>query len=171
VKKEKILITVKTYPTPSSKYDELVCTAGLREDGSWARIYPIEFRKLSYADQYKRYDWVEVLLERRTSDFRSESFRPKSDVKVVGHVDTADRWRERRNLVLKKAKVYTNLTALINDSKKPKYISLAVFKPTRVIDFTWELVDREWSRQDALSLIQGNLFESNSDFKPVRTLP
>jgi hypothetical protein len=34
----KVLITVKTYPTISVKYDELVCTAGFREDGSWVRI-------------------------------------------------------------------------------------------------------------------------------------
>jgi len=33
----KILITVKTYPTLSEKYDELVCTAGFREDGSWTK--------------------------------------------------------------------------------------------------------------------------------------
>jgi hypothetical protein len=30
-----VLITVKTYPTISVKYDDLVCTAGFREDGSW----------------------------------------------------------------------------------------------------------------------------------------
>jgi hypothetical protein len=30
----KILITVKTYPTLSSRYDELVCTAGFLEDGT-----------------------------------------------------------------------------------------------------------------------------------------
>lgn len=30
----KVLITVKTYPAISSKYDELVCTAGFREDGT-----------------------------------------------------------------------------------------------------------------------------------------
>ena len=41
----KVLNTVKTYPTISSKYDELVCTAGFREDGTWVRIYPIQFRK------------------------------------------------------------------------------------------------------------------------------
>ena len=37
----KVLISVKTYPTLSEKYDELVCTAGFLEDGSWIRIYPI----------------------------------------------------------------------------------------------------------------------------------
>ena len=43
---ERVLVTVKTYPCLSQKYDELVCTAGLREDGSWIRIYPVPFRKL-----------------------------------------------------------------------------------------------------------------------------
>ena len=30
----KVLITVKTYPAISGKYEELVCTAGFREDGT-----------------------------------------------------------------------------------------------------------------------------------------
>ena len=33
--KTKVLITVKTYPAISKKYEELVCTAGFLEDGSW----------------------------------------------------------------------------------------------------------------------------------------
>jgi hypothetical protein len=40
----KVLITVKTYPAISKKYEELVCTAGFREDGTWIRIYPVQFR-------------------------------------------------------------------------------------------------------------------------------
>jgi hypothetical protein len=36
--RERILITVKTYPTLSRKYGETVCTAGLRPDGSWVRF-------------------------------------------------------------------------------------------------------------------------------------
>ena len=36
----RVLIAVKTYPTLSEKYDELVCTAGFLEDGTWIRIYP-----------------------------------------------------------------------------------------------------------------------------------
>ncbi|MDF1814754.1 MAG: hypothetical protein P1V20_21290, partial [Verrucomicrobiales bacterium] len=45
--KERILITVKTYPTLSTKYAELVCTAGVNENGEWRRIYPIQFRQLA----------------------------------------------------------------------------------------------------------------------------
>ncbi|MDD3690961.1 MAG: hypothetical protein PHO77_02630 [Bacteroidales bacterium] len=43
---KKVLISVKTYPTLSTKYDELVCTAGFLEDGSWIRIFPVPFRTL-----------------------------------------------------------------------------------------------------------------------------
>jgi hypothetical protein len=54
--KEKILITVKTYPTLSRKHGKLVCTAGLREDGTWMRIYPVPFRLLDYDRRYSKYD-------------------------------------------------------------------------------------------------------------------
>jgi hypothetical protein len=33
IPKARVLITVKTYPLPSGKYEELVCTAGVLEDG------------------------------------------------------------------------------------------------------------------------------------------
>ncbi len=46
IEKKRVYIVVKTYPTISDKYAELVCTAGVLEDGSWIRLYPIPFRKL-----------------------------------------------------------------------------------------------------------------------------
>lgn len=39
--REKVLITVTTYPLPSRSYDELVCIAGILENGEWIRIYPV----------------------------------------------------------------------------------------------------------------------------------
>jgi hypothetical protein len=45
--RKRVLITVTTYPLPSRTYDELVCTAGVLEDGSWIRIYPVPFKFLS----------------------------------------------------------------------------------------------------------------------------
>lgn len=81
--KTKVLITVKTYPTISKKYEELVCTAGFLEDGSWIRIYPIQFRKKSYSEQYSKYDWIELDLVKNKSDFRPESFRPISHDTVI----------------------------------------------------------------------------------------
>lgn len=170
----KVLITVKTYPTLSSKYDELVCTAGFREDGTWIRIYPIAFRKLDYVSQYRKYDWVEVDLVKNDSDFRPESFRPRTEdteVRVVGHVDTTDNWRARKEIALKN--VHTNLEALWQLAKDRQVCtSLAVFKPTKVKDFIIEPVEREWNREKLERLRQGNLFEQRSGkFEVVRKLP
>lgn len=168
----KVLITVKTYPTISGKYDELVCTAGFLEDGTWIRIYPIPFRKRAYKEQYKKYDWIELDLVKNTKDFRPESYRPVSfdtEINVVGHIDTAGNWEERKKYCLKK--VYKNLSELIAEAKDKKIgTSLAVFKPTEILDFYAEPVDREWSAKQKATLAQQNLFET-STFEVVKKLP
>lgn len=176
----KILIAVKTHPTLSSKYDELVCTAGFLEDGSWVRVYPIPFRKLDYGSQYKKYDWVIADIEKNTSDFRSESYKLKSvesGFKIVDHIDTDkdQSWRRRKEIVLKN--VYTNMSDLIALAKdKTKYTSLAVFKPKKIIDFKIEGVSREWDKKKLDKLkaraSQIDLFEhSENPFEVVDKLP
>jgi hypothetical protein len=74
--RERLLITVKTYPTLSRKYGELVCTAAVREDSSWVRLYPIPFRLLDYHERYAKFDWIETTLVRSTSDPRPETHHP-----------------------------------------------------------------------------------------------
>jgi hypothetical protein len=130
----RILITVKTYPSLSRKYGETVCTAGLHEDGSWVRIYPVPFRRLNETEQYKKFDWIECGLQRNPADPRPETCRPvsHSQMQPVGHLDTGHAWRERWRLVLKTAKVYHRLDELIAGAKANQ-VSLAVFKPTRVL--------------------------------------
>ena len=100
----RVLIAVKTYPTISSKYDELVCTAGFLEDGSWIRIYPISFRKKDYEQQYSKYDWIELDLVKNKSDFRPESYRPYSadtSIAIVDKINTDNNWQIRKETVLK----------------------------------------------------------------------
>jgi hypothetical protein len=41
--KTKVLILVMTYPHPSKKYTEIICTAGITEDMEWVRLYPIDY--------------------------------------------------------------------------------------------------------------------------------
>ena len=144
---ECVLITVKTYPTLSTKYGETVCTAGIREDGSWVRIYPVPFRGLDEVQQYKKYDWVDCKLIRRTRDPRPESFSPDDRVGIrpVTHVDTSSRWRERRRLLLGEGRVFDELERLITDAKN-NVRSLAIFKPAKIVDFSWEREEREWDK-------------------------
>lgn len=40
----RFLIIVKTYPSPSAKYGETVCCAGIdAETGGWIRMFPVNF--------------------------------------------------------------------------------------------------------------------------------
>lgn len=178
--KTRVLITVKTYPTISGKYDELVCTAGFLEDGSWIRIYPVPFRKKSYDEQYSKYDWIEIDLVKNKSDFRPESYRPysiDSEIKKIGHLDTGkDRsWAERKKIVLQN--VHTNMDSLIKQAHdKTICTSLAVFKPTKILDFYALPVEREWDKTKIAQLKanrdQTNLFEHPEDpFEVVQKLP
>jgi hypothetical protein len=177
--KERVLITVKTYPTLSRKYGETVCTAGVREDGTWVRIYPVPFRRLDEKEQYSKYDWIECRLARNTTDVRPETFRPIDEHELVpsGSIDTADNWRERRKLLLKTARVYDRLDDLIAGAKA-NTVSLAVFKPTRVLGFSWEEEERNWDpervRQMRDSTKQYDLFADNTwreTFKLIEKLP
>ncbi|WP_290568102.1 hypothetical protein [Leeuwenhoekiella sp. UBA6783] len=176
--KTKVLITVKTYPAISGKYDELVCTAGFTEEGKWIRIYPVPFRKKDYAQQYKKYEWIELDLVKNTSDFRPESFRPyslESEIKILNRLDTSYNWHLRKQIVLQN--VYTDLSKLISEAKNKKICtSLAVFKPTKIKDFKITEVSRVWDEKKLAKIKaqreQGKLFEHPEDpFEVVDKLP
>jgi len=176
--KMKVLITVKTYPTLSEKYDELVCTAGITEEGKWIRIYPIPFRKLDYEQRYPKWSIVEVDLEKNTKDFRPESYKPVSldtPIKIIRKIDTKNYWEERKQWVLKDVKA--DLQALIDEAKDTnKQTSLAVFKPNKIHKMIVEPVEREWDK-DKLKAIkerqnQGDLFNGyENPFEVVNKLP
>ncbi len=182
--KTKVLITVKAYPAISKKYNETVCTAGITEEGKWIRVYPIPFRQLNYEKQFRKYEWIELDLEQNQSDFRPESYRPKDlflkDMVSYGIIKSdRDTWSERRKFVLKN--VYTNLERLIAEAKNDKICtSLAVFKPAKIIGFTYEETEREWKKEKLDYLkskkLQLNLFnneneEDISEFEVVNKLP
>ncbi|QDK82753.1 hypothetical protein EXU85_30755 [Spirosoma sp. KCTC 42546] len=170
--KTKVLITVKTYPAISSTYEELVCTAGILENGEWIRIYPIQFRKLDFAKQYAKYDWIEIDLVKNDKDFRPESYRPysyDSVPDVVGHIGTEKQWIHRSDWILKN--VYNDLSVLISEAKTKK-TSLAMFKPSKIIGFDVTPCEREWDRAKLEALKQGNIFQERNDkFEVVRKLP
>ena len=83
---EKILILAKTYPSLSEKYLETVCTAGVRDDGSWIRVYPIKFRQMDEVKRYHKYQWIscKVYKPELKNDPRPESFHIEGDVAIVG---------------------------------------------------------------------------------------
>ncbi|MCZ2204433.1 hypothetical protein [Bartonella sp. A05] len=178
MKKERILIAVKTYPTLSKKYTELVCTAGFREDGSWIRLYPSPFRFLEESQRYKKYQWIELEIGENPTDHRPESYRPLNidDITLGDCIPTDRNWEERRKFIFANNTVHTNLETIIEGAKSNQY-SLVIFKPKQIKDFVVEAVNREWelSRKEAIeaALKQGSLFEEHDkqDFKLMPKLP
>lgn len=176
--KKRIFIVVKTYPTISKEYSELVCTAGILDDGSWIRLYPVPFRKLDFDQKYPKYSWIEIDAIRNTTDFRPETFRPDLSTLIVESKPKKVDWDERRRIIFKKQKAYTNLKELI-DKAKADGTSLAIFKPTKVLDFIIEAVDRNWD-PNKLEILQAlsqqlNLFQTpeeiEAEFKVVNKVP
>lgn len=87
MEKERILITVRTYPTFSKTYIETVCTGGITDAGEWRRLYPVSLRYTDEAQQFKTFDIVEVKV-RAGTDGRTESRKPDmGSLRITGHVD------------------------------------------------------------------------------------
>ncbi len=174
----RVLITVKTYPLPSRKYDDLVCTAGLLEDGKWIRIYPVPFRSLPYDTQYEKYSLLELDLIRNTSDFRPESYKPLLGMDGIkppkGKISPENNWARRKMYVFKE--VFDSMSEIIKLAKSSEKKSLATLKPTEITNFVIEPVERQWKQEWRDQLLQLNLFDTDDkgQGKPrevVRKLP
>ncbi len=176
---QRVLITVKTYPTLSQSHVELVCTAGLRPDGTWIRIYPVPFRLLDAEHQFTKWTWVELPLMRRVKDRRPESFSPvdRNDITIGETIGTTDGWRERCEWALKRTRVWSDLTELIESGKRDE-VSLATFRPAQIVGFEWQKAEPSWDAQKLAAvekqLEQRDFLEPSSireNFKPANKVP
>ncbi len=168
----KVLITVKTYPIPSKQHDELVCTAGVREDGSFVRLYPINFRDLPFSKQYKKYQWIEVAAAKyNKQDSRKESYRPDCDtIKLLGEpIPAARNWAERAKYVLRgKSKSIEHL----KEQQLRDRTSLGIFKPKKVHDLVYRQATPDWKASFKAALAQARLWDDRKVTKePPRKVP
>lgn len=107
VRVEKLLMIVKAYPTPSKKYGETVCTGAIRlRDMSWVRLYPYPFRISPNRYRFKKWDVVELPIEKNSRDPRPDSYRPfdLTQLKHITHIGTGDDyWTPRMDYIHKTA--------------------------------------------------------------------
>ncbi|WP_437755831.1 hypothetical protein [Sorangium sp. So ce1389] len=173
--KKKLLIWGKTYPEFSRTYYETVCTGAVDgETGRLVRIYPIPLRYMT--EPFKKYDWIEAEIERNSSDFRPESFRIRQDtIKVVGHLDPDDGWKERNQWVLRDGNVFSSVEAL-QAAEKKDHTSLGMVKPKQILRVYCKRrpdSDRvEWEQHRAQALAQRDLFvDAETETKDLQFMP
>ncbi len=134
--KKRILITVKAYPNPSTKYGETVCCAGVDlGTGQWIRLYPIPYRDLDNDQKFRKYSIIEAECAPAQDDKRPESFKVRSStIKIIEWIDTEKgKWSKRKSLVMQLP--VKSMCQVYKDMKKEDQ-SLGIIKPTN-ISFDW----------------------------------
>lgn len=128
--KERLLVLAKASPEISSKYEHLVCVAGITESGEWRRIYPIPWKMFGrFSDKnFKKKSWIEYELEDEApSDHRPESRKIKFDsIRPLGEA----KYQDIEALLIEHTICIEEL-----ERKGPKVQSLGVVKPLEIMDF------------------------------------
>jgi hypothetical protein len=175
---ERILILAKTYPSPSATHVETSCVAGITESGAMRRLYPVPFRLIEEGQQFKKWQWVNVRVEKTNKDHRPESHKIYVDgIECCEVIPTKNAWLDRR-LWLDKLPTFDSVSA-INPSFNSSGASLALVRPIKLLSLEitkarnsdWTLEEREKLLQQQM---QGDLFsvvEATRQVKELRKIP
>lgn len=144
------------------------------EDGNLIRLYPVPFRLVSDDRQFKKWQWINVRLEKANADHRPESHKLYVDTIVCDDntLSTKNFWKDRR-VYLDKIPKFQSFDAL-EEARQKNGISLALLKPKQIISLEIKAVDTpDWTDEEKLKLLalqqQGNLFD-DTDEKSIRLL-
>lgn len=137
-REERVLITVKTYPQPSTKDVEVVCTAGIREAGGFIRLFPIPFRFLENSQRFPKWTWIRAKIA-KASDSRPESHTVDYETIVLEQkVETkrnwADRWAHIRPLLARSIEE-------LKERQRRDGTSLGIIRPKEILDFRMRSVN------------------------------
>jgi hypothetical protein len=132
---KRILIWGKTYPELSTIHFETVCAAGVTEDGSPIRLYPIPYRYLSDEDKFRRYQWITARVARNHSDPRPESYAIDCEsIELGDFVDTDDyEWDARAAIVFQDQSWQFETVDQLLDAQKNKKTSIGVVTPRQIL--------------------------------------
>lgn len=167
-----ILILCKTYPSPSAKYTETSCVAGMESDGSLIRLYPVPFRMIGGDQQFKKWQWITARVEKTPNDHRPESHRIYVDTIQTGTViDTGKRhdWAARRSLI-SSLPVYDS-HAELEQAREYHQVSLGLVRVSRVIDLDiTPAKSTDWTSEELSKLVQAQASLFEEDETSVRQL-
>ena len=171
---QNILILCKTYPSPSGKYVETSCVAGVDGDGNLIRLFPVPFRLIDGAQQFKKWQWINARIDRAVGDRRPESHKLFVDTVAFNGepLSTSRGWQARRD-PLSKVKVYDDFFALETD-RIENGTTLGIVRPARILGLEISAASRpEWTKAEKSKLLQSQqqagLFDA-TDAKALTTL-
>ncbi len=153
---KRVLIVVRTYPSPALKGIEVSCTAGITEKGEWIRLFPVPYRFIDYDKRFSKYNLIDVNVT-STSDGRIESHHLDIDsISIVDHLDTKKNWSERKKWVM--PLVAHCLCCLKKERDANKSPTLGVFKPRTIRRLILKPESPDWTEKELGKLRQMPLF-------------
>jgi hypothetical protein len=86
------IVLVKASPQVGRRHGETVCCAGINDNGEWLRLYPVSFRTLDQASQFRRWDRIRFRWKKPQDDPRPESLRvDHQSIEVIGELKPKER--------------------------------------------------------------------------------
>lgn len=157
---KRVLITVKTYPTPAWKGGEVVCTAGITAEGEWVRLFPIPYRLLDNDRRFRKYQWVEVRTIRARADHRPESYQVDLDsIRVLSEpLKTLNYWQARKEVVFPLSS--RSMCQVQNERDANGFPTLGIFRPKEIKALHIKPTEEDWSEANLARLGQLRLIES-----------
>ena len=172
---ERILILAKTYPSPSAKYVETSCVAGINEERRLRRLYPVPFRLIEEGKQFKKWQWITARIRKSNDDHRPESHRIYVDTIECDAepLSTKNHWEARWPWIDKLA-VFTNFIEVEN-RRLATNESLALLRPKRILSLEIRPARHTgWTDEEKAKLLQeqmqGSLFGQAEAEQQVREL-
>ena len=123
----------------------------------WVRLFPLDYRGLERASQFKKYEVIELEAGKSTKDSRPESFAPVLDSIVVRDAISTDRGTWRRRLPFFDA-VEDESMCEIQRRQKSERKTLGVFRPAEVMDLKVTTAEKGFAESQRALLNQASLF-------------
>lgn len=162
-RRERILILAKTYPSPSSKFVETSCIAGINQDGMMRRIYPVPFRMIEEGQKFKKWQWIDVLVEKANLDHRPESHRLYVDtLQCQELLEPKKEWAARWEW-LERIPLFESFDALEATRVKDE-VTLGLVRPKEIHLEIKKARHQDWTPEEKEKLAQeqrqGDLFDA-----------
>jgi hypothetical protein len=155
---KRVLIVVRTYPTPAKKGVEVSCTAAITPEGEWRRLFPVPYRFLTQDRRFRKYQWIDVAIT-KASDPRPESYKIQGEsIKIVSDpLPTTKDWKARKEYVYPlRAR---SLCSLQNERDAKGHPTLGFFRPKEIRRLVFKPESPTWDPAQLAILRQGDLFE------------
>jgi len=155
----RILPVVKAYPVVDQvSFSEAVCVAGISVDEPrrWVRLFPLDFRGLQRARQFKKYEVISLKASKSSKDTRPESYAPVLDSIVTAEEIGTDNQTWRRRLEFFDAVEDESMCAIQRRQKTTRQ-SLGVFRPAQIDDLKVAPASPEFEASQRAVIEQGSL--------------